>query len=211
MRFSRLSLLWKILIPTSLVMTVVFAVTGWLVQRSVVSTTYASVEQEAKASFQAYESLWKARADRLAIREPDPEHHVRRAQRIRYRGSGHHSRHRRRTVVEGGHRRRVLPGLRRAGHGDREPGRAGYLRSERRSADGARGPRAVSRNRPPDSSSKADQLFQVVITPVYVQSAGGSALLDVLVAGYKVDDEVAAGLKRSTGGSEYVFASRGFA
>ncbi|HEV8037529.1 MAG TPA: hypothetical protein VGP62_01610, partial [Bryobacteraceae bacterium] len=66
MNFSRLSLLWKILIPISLVMTIVFAVTGWLVERSVVSTTYASVEQEAKASFQAYESLWKARADRLA-------------------------------------------------------------------------------------------------------------------------------------------------
>ena len=47
--FSRLSLLWKILIPTSLVMTLVFAITGWLVQRSVVNTTYASVEQEAKA------------------------------------------------------------------------------------------------------------------------------------------------------------------
>ncbi len=66
MNFSRLSLLWKILVPTSLVMSVVYAVTGLLVERSVVSTTYASVEQEAKASFQAYESLWKARADRLA-------------------------------------------------------------------------------------------------------------------------------------------------
>ena len=66
MRFSRLSLLWKILIPTSLVMTLAFAITGWLVERSVVSTSYASVEQEAKASFQAYESLWKARANQLA-------------------------------------------------------------------------------------------------------------------------------------------------
>src|SRR5437016_14663029 len=66
MTFSRLSLLWKLLIPTSLVMTLAFVITGWLVQRSVVSTTYASVEQEAKASFQAYDSLWKARADLLA-------------------------------------------------------------------------------------------------------------------------------------------------
>lgn len=30
MTFSRLSLLWKILIPTLLVMTMVFAITGWL-------------------------------------------------------------------------------------------------------------------------------------------------------------------------------------
>ncbi len=42
---------------------------------------------------------------------------------------------------------------------------------------------------------KGDQLFQVVITPVYVQSAGGSALLDVLVAGYKVDQRVRRGLE----------------
>jgi signal transduction histidine kinase len=33
-------------------------------------------------------------------------------------------------------------------------------------------------------------------------------LLDVLVAGYKVDNTVAAGLKQSTGGSEYVFTSQ---
>ena len=47
-------------------MTLAFAITGWLVERSVIRTTYASVEQEAKASFQAYESLWKSRADLLA-------------------------------------------------------------------------------------------------------------------------------------------------
>ena len=116
MTFSRLSLLWKILIPTSLVMTMVFALTGWLVERSVVSTTYASVEQEAKASFQAYESLWKARADRLASRQPNSEHHVRRTARLRHSGSSDYSRHRRRIVVESRHRRCVLPGFGRPRH-----------------------------------------------------------------------------------------------
>ena len=52
--------------PYVVVMTLAFAITGWLVERSVVRTTYASVEQEAKASFQAYDSLWKSRADLLA-------------------------------------------------------------------------------------------------------------------------------------------------
>ena len=66
MSFARLSLLWKIVLPTSLVITVVFAAAGWILQSSVVKTTTASVEHEARASFQAYESLWKARADRLA-------------------------------------------------------------------------------------------------------------------------------------------------
>ena len=64
MSFSRLSLLWKILLPTSGVLTVMFAAAGWIVQNSVVKTTSDSVQHEARASFQAYESLWKARADR---------------------------------------------------------------------------------------------------------------------------------------------------
>ena len=67
MNFSRLSLLWKILLPTSLVMTLAFAITGWVVQRDVIRASYASVEEEAKASFQAYESLWSARASRLRL------------------------------------------------------------------------------------------------------------------------------------------------
>ncbi len=50
-------------------------------------------------------------------------------------------------------------------------------------------------------------LFQVVITPVYVQAAGGAGLLDVLVAGYGVDNRVAARLKQETGGSDFVFTS----
>jgi signal transduction histidine kinase len=206
--FSRLSLLWKILIPTSLVMTLVFAITGWLVQRSVVSATYASVEQEAKASFQAYDSLWKARATLLAsvseILSTMP--YVRAAF-----GTGDQA-----TIRDtaGELWSRVSP-----------EDDAFFLVSD------AQGRELVSLGAPasfvpnddlpmvrvaraqfPKQASgfvqKGDQLFQVVVTPVYVQSAGGNALLDVLVAGYRVDDGVAQRLKDSTGGSEYVFVTR---
>ena len=187
-------------------MTIVFAVTGWLVERSVVSTTYASVEQESKASFQAYESLWKARADRLASVSQilSTMSDVRRAF-----GTQDHA-----TIRD----------------------TAGELWSKVDTEDAfflvsdAQGtviaslgapatfvpnddlPMVrVARARFPKQAfgfvQKAEQLFQVVITPVYVQSAGGSALLDVLVAGYIVDNKVAQGLKLSTGGSEYVFTS----
>ncbi len=207
MNFSRLSLLWKILIPTSLVMTVVFAVTGWLVERSVVSTTYASVEQEAKASFQAYESLWKARADRLASVSQilSTMSDVRRAFGTQDQA----------TIRD----------------------TAGELWSKVDTEDAfflvsdAQGTVIASLGAPatfvPNDDlpmvrvarahfpkqafgfvQKTEQLFQVVITPVYVQSVGGAALLDVLVAGYKVDNKVAEGLKRSTGGSEYVFTTK---
>ena len=60
--FSRLSLLWKILLSTSVAITALFAITGWIVQRHAVNTTSVSLDEEVKASFQAYESLWRSRA-----------------------------------------------------------------------------------------------------------------------------------------------------
>jgi len=56
---------------------------------------------------------------------------------------------------------------------------------------------------------KEGNLYQVSVTPVYVQSGSGLALLDVLVAGYQVDHLVAQGLKDSTGGSEFLFLAGG--
>ena len=64
--FSRLSLLPKALIVTSLAITVLFGVTGWLVQRYAVHTTSQGLEEEVRASLRAYESLWRSRADMLA-------------------------------------------------------------------------------------------------------------------------------------------------
>ena len=63
--FSRLSLLWKILLSTSVAITVLFAATGWIVEKNALNTTSRSLEDEVQASFRAYQSLWKARADRL--------------------------------------------------------------------------------------------------------------------------------------------------
>ena len=206
MRFSRLSLLWKILIPTSLVMTLAFAITGWLVERSVVSTSYASVEQEAKASFQAYESLWKARANQLAsvseilstmsdvraafgtgdqatIRDTAGELWAKISQEDAF------------FLVTDGQGRIVasLGELASFAPNDDLP----MVLAAR-----ARFPKQAA-----GFVQKGEHLFQVVVTPVYVQSAGGPALLNVLVAGYRVDSGVAEKLKNTTGGSEYVFVS----
>jgi signal transduction histidine kinase len=56
---------------------------------------------------------------------------------------------------------------------------------------------------------KGGHLYEVVVTPVSVQAGRGLALLDVLVAGYRVDHLVAQHLKESTGGSEFLFLSEG--
>jgi signal transduction histidine kinase len=207
MTFSRLSLLWKILIPTSLVMTLSFAVAGWLVQRDVVRASYASVEEEAKASFQAYESLWKERANRLAavseilsamsdvraafgtsdaatIRDTSGELWSRVSKEDAFflvaDGQG-------RVVASLGQPASFAPN-------DDLP----MVRAAR-----AQFPRQAS-----GFVQKGDELFQVVVTPVYVQSSAGPALLNVLVAGYRVDAGVAQTLKNSTGGSEYIFVAR---
>jgi len=204
--FSRLSLLWKILLPTSIVLTVVFAAAGWIVQSSVIKTTTQSVEHEARASFQAYESLWKARADRLATvsRILSTMASVRAAF-----GTGDRA-----TIRD----------------------TAGELWSKVSTEDAfflvadPQGKIIVSLGAPvsihlnedfpevqmagarfPDQASgfvqRGGELFQVVVTPVYVQAGSGTGLLDVLVAGYAVDSRVAAQLKEETGGSDFVFVT----
>jgi signal transduction histidine kinase len=52
------------------------------------------------------------------------------------------------------------------------------------------------------------RLYQVVVTPVYVAAAHESALLNVLIAGYAVDEQLAGELKNSTG-SDFVFVAEG--
>jgi signal transduction histidine kinase len=51
------------------------------------------------------------------------------------------------------------------------------------------------------------RLFHISVTPVYVQSAHGTGLINVLVAGYDVDALVAQRLKQATGGSEFLFVA----
>jgi signal transduction histidine kinase len=64
--FSRISLLWKILLSTSVAATVLFAITGEVVLSTINHTMYASLEQEVQNSFHAYTALWNYRADMLS-------------------------------------------------------------------------------------------------------------------------------------------------
>src|SRR6266446_6077224 len=65
-KLPRMSLLWKILLSTSIVLSMLCAVTLIIVERHVMRITYRTLEQEVNGSFQAYDSLWRARADKLA-------------------------------------------------------------------------------------------------------------------------------------------------
>jgi hypothetical protein len=65
--FSRFPLLWKIVLSTSVAVTALFALVGWIVQSNVVSTTTRSLEDEVRASFQAYQSQ--------CLQDARPGHH----------------------------------------------------------------------------------------------------------------------------------------
>ena len=53
------------LLSTSIAVTAVFAVTGWMVQRYAANVSQHSLEEEIRTSLQAYQSLWSARVHNL--------------------------------------------------------------------------------------------------------------------------------------------------
>ena len=195
------------MLSTSIAVTLLFALTGWLVQDQFARIASLSVEEEVRQSFEAYRSLWKARANQLASvcsvmsRMSD----VRAAF-----GTGDQA-----TI-------RDTAGEIWSKVSDQD---AFFVVTDPRGAVlarlggsvGLRGdtiaivPKGASRF-PQQASGflfESGQLYQIVLTPVYVDSSSGAGLLNVLVAGYVVDSALANNLKASTGGSDFVFVSGG--
>lgn len=203
----RLSLLSKILLSTTLALTLLFAVTAWIVQQEAVRMTSRSIEEEVRSSFQAYQSLWKVRAERLAAvgLVLSQMSDVRAAFSTRDRATI------RDTAGElwkkissddalfvvtdpAGIVIACLGGLC-TDAGDRLP-----------AVDAARA------HFPAQGSGIlriGEHLYQVAVTPVYVDASGGSALLNVLLAGQVIDDDTAKQLRDATGGSEFLFLASG--
>jgi signal transduction histidine kinase len=207
-RFARLSLLWKILLSTSVAITVLFTVAGWMVLHDALETTTSGLEEEVQASFQAYRSLWQSRAEKLAsmslilsamsdvrsafstgdqatIRDTAGELWARVSEENA-------------LFLVTDPKGKPIASL--SGAPDQEL----WGHSALVPAAARRFPRQTSGIIP-----AGEYLYQVAVTPVYVQSARGLALLNVLVAGNRVDALVAQRLKEATGGSEFLFLSAG--
>lgn len=205
LRRKSVSLLWRILFSTSIAITVLFAAMGFLLQQQFVRIATLTLDDEVRASFQAYESLWRARGDQLA-----------RVSRVLS----------------------LMPQVRAAfGTGDRntiadaagevwdkisQPGTMFLIADPRGSVIASAGTQhapvdapfvlAAAKQFPGQAEgfvAIGDGLYQAVVTPVYVASGQGNALLNVLVAGVAVEAEVARELKASTGGSDFVFLANG--
>jgi signal transduction histidine kinase len=204
--FSRLSLLWKTLLSTSIAITLLFAVTVWIVEHHVVKSTSESLEEEVRASFRAYESLWRAHADKLASISLilSTMSDVRAAfttgdeATIRDTAAELWSR-----VSEGDAMFLVTdPGggvITSLGGNPRIPMPRTMALVQEASASFPRPSQGFL--------MLGGRLYQVIVTPVYVQSSGGPGLIDVLVAGYEVNNLTAGQLKDATGGSDFAFVA----
>ena len=205
--FSRLSLLWKILLSTSIALTVLFALMGWIVQDNATRAMSASVDEEVQASFRAYDSLWRSRAETVAALSLV----ISRMSDVRAAFS---------TGDQATIRDSAGELWKQISNEDAiflvtDPGGKVLASLGGNLGDALKQDLPVVRdaaaNFPKQSSgfmTAGQQLYQIAVTPVYVQAGRGMGLLNVLVAGYRVDREVARSLKESTGGSDFYFASR---
>ncbi len=209
MSWSRLSLHWKIWLSTSVAVTALFGVTGVLLQRQMLETMNETLRTEARESFRAYESLWKSRSQTLAsvaaVMSSMPN--VRSAFQTRHRP----------TIRDAAGElwEKVADDLQETAFfvvADPAGNTVAALDSRLPVDLPPNWPMIKTvRDRFPAQASGfshiKNQLFQLVLTPVYVDGGVGRQLMSVLVTGYVVNHLVAQRMKNSTGGSEFLFVS----
>jgi len=217
LQLHSVSLLWRILFSTSIAITVLFAAMGWLLQDQFVRIASATLEDEVRASFRAYESLWRARGDQLAsvslILSRLPS--VRAAFST---GDGATIRDSASEVWDQLSRPETLllvcdpqGAVIASVAGPSVSGAKSKTKTTSRMSEIAM-VRSATREFPKQARgfvTLGGGLYQIVITPVYVATTQDSALLNVLVAGIAVDANLANELKSATGGSDFVFLAHG--
>ncbi len=205
MRPGPLSLLWKVLLSTSVLVTALLVLTAWLVQNYLVRNASLMLEDEVAASLRAYESLWEARAERLK----SVSLILSRSAAVRAAFGTADQATIRDTAAELWDT--VAPS-RTLFLVTAPDGRVIASLGQTGSAPPLTVPVMAAAHQFPNQATgflvNNGRLYQMVFTPVYVAAAEGSALLNVLVAGFEVDAKLATELKQSTG-SDFVFLSQG--
>jgi signal transduction histidine kinase len=196
-RLFRLSLLTKILLSTSVSLTVLFAITGQIVLRHITQTMWDSLHEEVQNSSQAYSALLQSRADLLSK--------VSRLMSTMPEVRGAFSTGDKATIEDTASelwskiydfnpiflvtdpRGKVIASL----------GGVTSFPLER-NLDVVR----QAATRFPEQSTgfvlQGGDLYQISVTPLYVDSTHDKALQNVLMAGYRVDAQVALQLKQRT-------------
>lgn len=203
-------LMWKILLAVSLSISLMVGATSWLALRFAVNSTSQGLEEEVRASLRAYETLWHARENMLASvsllmsNMPDVRAAFQTGDRATIRDTASdlwakvYQEEAIFLVADPGGK--VIASL--GGAGASTVGAAPPLQAiiqGLRSSFPAQGKGFLCH---------AGRIWQIVVTPVYVDAQGGSALLNVLLAGFPVNDSLALSLRQSTG-SHFIFAAQG--
>jgi signal transduction histidine kinase len=186
-------------------MSLLFLVAGRIVQEQTQAALERNLDAELQGSFKAYESLWSARTEMLRSVSTvlSTMSDVRAAFRTNDRATIQD------TADEMWKRISLSDAVMYVtdGKGD-VVATVGGARSAR-SLDVVRDASAAFPAQSTGFSTQDGRLYEVVVTPVYVQTESTPVLLNVLVTGFPVDDAVAKDLKARTGGSDFVFLSAG--
>jgi signal transduction histidine kinase len=200
------SLLLKILLSTSIAITLLLGITGWFVQDEAVAVLSNNLQNEIQASFRAYESLWKSRTDTLRSVSTvlSSMSDVRAAFRTNDRATI------RDTATEIWSKTSDSTALfvvtDPLGNVIASLGGAGVFGNDVPAV------REAAPKFPEQSAGfvlQDGRLYELVVTPVYVEMGNGPGLLNVLVAGFPVDRTVADDFRQRTGASDFIFAAGG--
>jgi signal transduction histidine kinase len=207
-RGRQLSLFWKILLSTSIAITLLLGLAGWFAQDQTRSVLLRNLQSELESSFGAYESLWQSRAAtlrsvslvlsgmsdvRAAFQTNDRATIKDTAAEVWSKVSQSNALF---LVTDPGGE--VIASL---GGGEVLGNHIDVVR--------AAAPRFPAQT--DGFALENGRLYELVVTPVYVQTLNGPGLLNVLVAGFPIDETVARDLKKQTGGGDFAFIANGFA
>jgi len=202
----QLSLFWKILLSTSIAITLLLALAGWFARVQTESVLLRNLQNELRSSFGAYQSLWQSRAAtlrsvslvlsgmpdvRAAFQTNDRETIKDTAAEVWSKVSQSNA-----LFLVADPRGEAIASL---GGGDVLGNRIDAVR--------AAAPRFPAQT--DGFALQNGRLYELVVTPVYVQTLQGPGLLNVLVAGFPIDETVARDLKKQTAGSDFVFLANG--
>jgi signal transduction histidine kinase len=203
-RLRPVTLLWKVLLSTSVLITALLVVTAWLVQNHLVRSASAMLQEEAASSLRAYESLWEARAEQLK----SVSFILSRSAAVRAAfGTGDTA-----TIRDTAAELWSAVAPSRTIFFVTDPEGRVLVSLPQASTIGPVFPMVAAYSHFPEQVigflAQGGRLYQMVFTPVYVDSSQGPGLLNVLVAGFEVDRQLAEDLKKSTG-SDFAFLSGG--